>query len=150
MANGYLDQSATIRQQEQQQKQRAQPTRSSSAPPQDVFMSPPPPTPPHIVGISRAPTYTTLTAGCQDNFTHLLGASFQPLAATIEGNDAYVHQTTPTNSGLNTPSLTRPPRAGMPTYNQNSISASFLILKTMLLVHSSSEMTYIVITLMTT
>ena len=106
MAKRYLDQSATIRQQEQQQKQRAQPTRSSSAPPQDVFMSPPPPTPPHIVGISRAPTYTTLTAGCQDNFTHLLGASFQPLAATIEGNDAYVHQTTLTNSGMNTPSFT--------------------------------------------
>ena len=108
MANRYLDQSATVRQQEQQQKQRAQPTRSSSAPPQDVFMSPPPPTPPHIVGISRAPTYTTLTAGCQDNFTHLLGASFQPLAASIEGNDAYVHQTTPINSGMNTPSLTAP------------------------------------------
>ena len=59
-------------------------TRSSSAPPQDVFMSPPPPTPPHIVGISRAPTYTTLTAGCQDNFTHLLGASFQPLRQLLK------------------------------------------------------------------
>jgi hypothetical protein len=111
MASRFLDQSAAFRQQQQQQ-QRAhptRPTRTSSAPvAQDVFKTPPPatPTPPHIVGISRAPSYTTLTAVCQENFTHLLGAGFQSIAATIESNDPFVHQTTPTNSALNTPSFT--------------------------------------------
>jgi hypothetical protein len=39
-------------------------------------------------------------------FHPLVGCQLPALAATIEGNDAYVHQTTPTNSGMNTPSFT--------------------------------------------
>ena len=51
-------------------------------------------------------------------FHPLVGCQLPALAATIEGNDAYVHQTTPTNERT-LRLLQRPPRAGMPAYNQN-------------------------------